>query len=67
MASRHTIERLLDALEARIPLQGGERELRALDRLRFEQELEEVVQLAERDDAAHFRERVDIILCHRRH
>ena len=66
MASRLMIDRLLDALEARIP-QGGEREARKLERLRFEQELEEIVQLAERDDAAHFRERVDIILCHRRH
>lgn len=65
MASRQTIEHLLDALEARLP-----RDIQApgsFDRPRFEQELEEVVQLAERADAAHFRGRIDVILCSRRH
>lgn len=65
MASRHTLEQLLDALEARLP--RDRRAAGAFDRPRFEQELEEVVQLAERADAAHFRGRIDLILGSRRH
>lgn len=66
MANRQTLDRLLDALETRIPREHspvpGSFEL-----TRFEQELEEVVQLADRSDAAYFRERIDIILAGRRH
>lgn len=38
-----------------------------MERLRFEQELEEVAQLADRIDAAHFRDRIDNILDSRKH
>ena len=67
MANRQTIDRLLDALEARLPRPAAVEAQRSLDLCRFEQELEEVVQLAERVDAAHFRDRIDIILASRRH
>lgn len=67
MANRQTIDRLLDALEARLPRPAGLEAQRSLDLSRFEQELEEVVQLADRIDAAHFRDRIDIILANRRH
>lgn len=64
MANRQTVEQLLDALAARAPQDLPSPKF---DRLRFEQELEEVIQLAERGDAAHFRERIEIILSSRRH
>jgi len=67
MANRQTIDRLLDALEARLPRPADLEAQRSLDLCRFEQELEEVVQLAERIDAAHFRDRIDVILAGRRH
>jgi len=67
MANRQTIDRLLDALEARLPRQTSLEAQRSLDLCRFEQELEEVVQLADRIDAAHFRDRIDVILAGRRH
>jgi len=67
MANRQTIDRLLDALEARLPRPTDLEAQRSLDLCRFEQELEEVVQLAERIDAAHFRDRIDVILAGRRH
>ncbi|HYG08167.1 MAG TPA: hypothetical protein VD865_17385 [Stenotrophomonas sp.] len=66
MANRQTIEQLLDALQARIPREGRSAH-HALQKLRFEQELEEVVQLADRADCAHFRDRIDHILRSRRH
>lgn len=66
MASRHTLDHLLDALAARVPRDNGPAR-RAFDQQRLEQELEEVVQLAERMDAAHFRDRIDCILASKKH
>ena len=65
MANRQTLDRLLDAFETR--LTRSPRSVPVADLTRFEQELEEVVQLAERNDAAYFRNRIDLILSCRRH
>jgi len=66
MANRHTLDHLLDAVVARVPRENGPAR-RAFDQQRLEQELEEIAQLAERMDAAHFRDRIDCILAGKKH
>ncbi|HEY0333743.1 MAG TPA: hypothetical protein VGC74_08550 [Stenotrophomonas sp.] len=65
MANRHLLDGILDALDACEQRRKGRKPV--VERLRFEQELEEVAQLADRIDAAHFRDRIDNILDSRKH